>query len=325
MVAIRVRPVRGRSAILHRGSVIDPVQECCLAAGGIAGTADLRRAGISDAAIARAIRSGRIVRLTRGRYAVAPPAGVVDRYAAARARHHRTALAVLAQSGPDVVLSHYSALIALGLPTYAADLDTVHLGVTGRGRRWRRAALVVHHLPDGLALRDRCVRPAVAAVQVGLAQGPRALLVAGDAVLRGGTDRTEIVAALECYRRTTGAVAVRAGLGLLDGRRESPGESVTAWMLHLLGVPVEVQPEVSCRGARYRPDFRVRGERVLIEFDGLGKYADPGEIRRERRREADLVADGWQIVRLQWPDLQDPARVRALIDSAVRRARRSTA
>ena len=88
---------------------------------------------------------------------------------------------------------------------------------------------------------------------------------------------------------------VRAALGHADGRHGSPGESRTAYVLRALGHDVEPQVEVSAEGRRYRADFRVRGTRVLVEFDGQVKYADPTALFEEKRREDALrrTSCGW--------------------------------
>ena len=88
------------------------------------------------------------------------------------------------------------------------------------------------------------------------------------------------------FRGHTGIGPVRAALPWVDGRHESPGETRTAHLLRLLGLRARAAGGARRRGALYRPDFRVRGTRVLVEFDGAVKYAGPARpsLRRSSVR-----------------------------------------
>jgi very-short-patch-repair endonuclease len=111
---------------------------------------------------------------------------------------------------------------------------------------------------------------------------------------------------------------VRAALSLTDARHESPGETRTAHLLRRLGYDLEPQIEVVAGGRRYRPDFRIRETRVLIEFDGAVKYPDRSTtLFEEKQREDALRREGWIVVRLVWADLAQPQLVRSRIDAAL--------
>jgi very-short-patch-repair endonuclease len=113
---------------------------------------------------------------------------------------------------------------------------------------------------------------------------------------------------------------VRAILGGADGRIESPGESVTGHIVRGMGLELEPQFEVSAEGRRFRADFRIKGARVLLEFDGRVKYAagDGRVLFEEKNREDILRRAGWVVVRIVWADLQDPAALRRRIWDALR-------
>ena len=75
-----------------------------------------------------------------------------------------------------------------------------------------------------------------------------------------------------------------------------------------------------------RVDFLVH-HNVVLEFDGLAKYdgaQGKDALVREKAREDAIRALGYEVVRLTWADLGDPARVARLIrqarDRALRRA-----
>lgn len=300
-----------------------------LGADGVFSSADAAVHGLDGHALGRLVRSGECLRLTRGWYAVTPAEPLT-----ARSRHALTATALGRAHAGRAVVSHHGALVLHGLPTYAVDLDTVHLTLLPRpsGARVpnasaRRRGLVIHRPIPGLAPSPppvtggssvtTTVPLAWAVVQTGLVHGPEAALVPADAALARGLVTAERLArAVEGLAGHPGLSAVRAALPHADGRHESPGETRTAYVLRSLGFDLEPQVELTAEGRRYRADFRVRGTRVLVEFDGAVKYADPRALFEEKQREDALRRAGWVVVRVVWSDLADPGR----LESRLRRA-----
>lgn len=308
-----------------------------LGAGGIFSAADAAWHGIDRHALSRLCSDGRLVRLSRGWYSVvdgALPQG--------EDLHRLTALALGRQFRARAVISHHSLLVCRKLPTFRADLSTVHLtsavddpaggGVTGRGRRSvtvRRPGLVIHRQVAGIRLsaptahdsRPAAIPLALAIVQAGLVAGAESALVPADAALRAGlVTATELTEAVAGFRAHTGIGPVRCAIPHADGRHESPGETRTAFLLRALGFELDPQHELRCEGRLYRADFRVRGTRVLVEFDGAVKYANPRDLFEEKQREDALRRAGWMVVRLVWADLDHPERVRARVLEAIARA-----
>lgn len=160
-----------------------------------------------------------------------------------------------------------------------------------------------------------------AVVQAGLVHGPESALVAADAALaRGLVTTVELAQAVDRLAGHPGLAAVRVALPAADGRHESPGETRTAYLLRALGFEVHPQVELVAEGRRYRADFRIRGTRVLVEFDGAVKYADPRALFQEKQREDALRRAGWVVVRLVWADLADPAEIRRRVRRAIGQA-----
>ncbi|WP_051510434.1 type IV toxin-antitoxin system AbiEi family antitoxin domain-containing protein [Intrasporangium oryzae] len=308
-----------------------------LGAGGIFSAADAARHGIDRHALSRLCSDARIVRLSRGWYAVVdgePPKG--------EELHRLTALALGRQFRARAVISQHSLLLCRRLPTFRADLSTVHLtsGVddspagagTGRGRRSvtvRRPGLVIHRQVAGIRLaeptahdsRPAAIPLALAIVQSGLLAGPESALVPADAALREGlVTAAELTDAVSSFRAHPGIGPIRCALPQADGRHESPGETRAAFLLRALGFGLDPQHEVQCEGRLYRADFRIRGTRVLVEFDGAVKYANPRDLFEEKQREDALRRAGWTVVRLVWADLDHPDRVRARVLDAIARA-----
>lgn len=105
----------------------------------------------------------------------------------------------------------------------------------------------------------------------------------------------------------------------MDSAAESPGESRSRLLLLNLGYDPRSQVVVRDPAGNFigRVDFLLRGTRVVVEFDGLSKYASAEELAAEKRRELRLRSAGYTVVRLLWSDLDRPARVRALVEAAL--------
>lgn len=224
--------------------------------------------------------------------------------------------------------SHHAALAVHRLPLCGCDLqriDTEGLvrGVTVEG------TLVVHprtvgqvETVDGVA----AVPVAHAVVQATLGSGLRAGVVAADAALHSGTCSLDTVHEAIAELNTQATTARLATLvDLVDPAAESPGESLTRVILRMAGLPVRSQVRIGDeRGTIFaRADLLVAGN-VVVEFDGEIKYAGDGRnaLFREKQREDRLRDLGYEVVRVVWADLADPARLIARVRAAMARAAR---
>lgn len=282
---------------------------------GMRSTADLRACGVGEAAVPRLVRAGVLERVTDGWFALAEqdlgPSG----------RLARLGLALEQRLGERAVASHHTALALMRLPLVEVAMDVAHLTYRTGGKYRRRSDHVVHAAPRGVVLPDTDAMPtAEALTQTGITWGLRPYVVAADAALaRGLVTPADLAASASARRFTPGAPVLARGLELLDARSESPGESLLRLGIVSLGLnhPVVSQVEVTAEGRRYRLDFALAGTRVGIEFDGVGKYADPTAIRAEKNREERLRTAGWILVRFQWADLFSPGVLRQRINWAL--------
>ena len=67
-----------------------------------------------------------------------------------------------------------------------------------------------------------------------------------------------------------------------------------------------------------QPDFLLLHARLVVEVDGWAFHSDPQTFENDRRRQNQLVAGGWKVLRFTWGQLQHQpewvvAQVRALI------------
>lgn len=296
------------------------------AQGGLVTAVEAHSCGYSNVSLHRLVASGALFRARSGCFVD----GRLLTGASSETRHALTARAVSRGYRQPHAISHVSALVVHGLPLLNITPDLVHLTLTGPGFPKTLRGLRVHpELPDSVARQrdgSRVVHPAIAVVQSAALAGVAAGVAAADAALHvGQVTRNDLEVALRVARLGPGRADARASVALADGLAESPGESWARVLFVSLGLS-EVEPQVVIRDVRgrfvARVDFLFRAQRTIVEFDGLVKYggADGRQaLIDEKRREDALRSLGYQLVRLTWRDLHDPAVVEGLIRQAFAR------
>lgn len=304
------------------GRVLPDLRRLLASGPGVLDAAAARHAGLSADDLRRAVSGGDLRRVRRGLYA----ASAVWDAAPPWERYRLTVVGLLA-GHPSWVATHHAALVLHGLPLHGVDVTSVDVAADV-GTAKVRPGLHVHRIaPDDrhlVAAEPRAVPPAVACVQVACRDGVEAGVVGMDAALhQGRCTREDLGAAVRHEALARGIAQARAAVARADGLAESPGESRTRLVLGRLAVAVRSQVEVfDGRGFVGRVDLLV-GDRVVVEFDGLVKYAGADgrdALTREKAREDRLRAAGYRVVRVVWADLRDPeallARVRAALAAA---------
>lgn len=281
---------------------------------------DAIESGIDDNALARAVKTGRIVRLRQGAYALGPVWASADEIGRYRLLIH----AVRRQYGDDVAISHTSACIEQGGPNWGLDLSNVHMtSLFGIGER--SAAKVVHHrgvcrVGDITRLDDAWITaPARTALDTAcLASRESAVAVLDYFQQQKLTTREELEQVLASMTHTPDSLSLMPKLQLSDGKAESVGETRSRLLFKKTGLPAPVaQFEIRHPAGHVagRVDFAWPERRVMLEFDGVTKYLRnrrKGEtieqaVLREKTREDHLrEITGWIMVRLVWADLAYP-------------------
>lgn len=269
--------------------------------------------------VAAALRSGEWVQVRRGAYL---PSGAVPSMTStdpedARQVHLARMAAVAAQARGEVTFSHGSSALAWGNSLWrtpstvhitqlsspsgrrSADI-TRHRGVLRPDERMMRSGLLVTSKPRTLA---DCLTTMSAL----------AALVVADSFLASGVDRAAVAAALDERGRCNGGRVARLVLDVADGGAESPGESQLRFVLWAYGLPrPETQVPISTHRGDYWADLGWSRWRVVLEYDGLGKYQgrpgdDPREaVIREKVRQDAIHEAGYRIVRVTKYDLRRP-------------------
>jgi hypothetical protein len=253
--------------------------------------------GLSDAAIAHRVATGRLVIVEEGVFAIAPVLEHDD--------WGRWMGATL--TAPGSMLSHASAATARGIWSLPRQFETVTRPGSGGPRRhggvlvFRSSTLA----GDCEVLRGIPIT-SVPRTLLDLAGGvsERALARAlREAVRLQLTTIDEVADRLGHYRGRRGsrrlAVAIARYTGLPLERARSGAEVRALEVLRTAGRPL---PRLNVRVAGEEADLSWSGPRLIIEIDGGPFHLDAGE---DARREACWKAAGWTVRRVSSDDVYE--------------------
>jgi hypothetical protein len=302
--------------------------------------------GISPAMLRQLVRADECIRLRRGLYAFGdsridlPP--LPNRQTLTRPQNHpgypedRHALLVrgiLIQRDGRLAASHHSAAILAGLPVWGVNLRQPRfMRLGGRHTNSDRDLVIGPPWPpDAWQLTDLgpLVKPAAACLQIAMTFGIEQAVVSMDAALASGlATEAELRSWLDRIVGHRYCTRARHAVKLADGLSESVGESRLRVRLHQLGYQ-DLQPQVEVvAGSRVigRVDLFDKANRIVIEFDGDGKYDGPqgrARLRQEKRREDELRSWTLWIVRYGWGDLDQDAVLRGRLERAISQSRQA--
>ena len=268
--------------------------------GGVGGTRDVVRLS-SRRRLRTAVARGRVVRLSRGRYALP---GAERALVAAGTLH--------------AVVSHLSAAQHWGWEV-AYVPDVVHVSVDA-GRHLaagRPDGVVVHWTTlagdDTVGSVTSPVRTVLDCARV--LPFPEALAVADSALRYGVIDGDQLVRAAE-ELRGPGAARARRVAAYADGRAANPFESVLRGIVTEEGLDVLPQYAVDVAGQVIHPDLADPLRGVAIEADSWGSHAGRRQHDRDCARYNALVVSGWLVLRFTWEHVMlSPAYVRWAVRS----------
>jgi very-short-patch-repair endonuclease len=309
--------------------------------GGVFGSRDIADLDISPATIATLVRTGDVTRVRRGAFVLASALAPVEvpaegeRAAYEKARrpeevYQLRTRAVLRSRPERDAASHHASVALHGVDLFGCDLTVIDLASSVR-KVGREQGLRLHPgqgLPIGGLGGVRVVKLPTALALLARSSGVLAGVCSMDDAVHDKLCTTdEIASAIEGLpaRRHDPA---RAALALVDALCESVGETRTRLILHDLGFSAVSQHKVTVgRQVIARVDFLVEGL-VVVEFDGLVKYeglTGRAALAAEKARKSRLVDLGFEVVRIVWSELDDPAELARRIRAALRRARERAA
>ncbi len=250
--------------------------------------------------------------------------------------HLLRARAALRRHGPGTVLSHQTAALVWELPVFGAALERVRLSRIGAlstpesrhptvimsGSMLARRDVVLH---EGVPITAAARTVLDCARSLPLRGGVAIADAAAAAGLLRDRDVRRVLAQMKGWK---GVGRARTVLTLIDPAAESPGESAARVTMHQLGFRTRSQVVISDdSGFLGRVDFLIVDTQVVVEFDGQGKYGVGSEeshekFWKEKLRHDAIVAAGYEVVRVTWSDLNEPARLRLLLGRAIERSQK---
>jgi very-short-patch-repair endonuclease len=245
------------------------------------------------------------------------------------------ALAPVLAAGAGALVSHLTAARLWGADV--DGFDPIDVTVTERGRRLRMAGVRLHRPTDRADLSPvvRAGVPVTNPIRTALDVGAVASVPTVGGVVetflvqRYLTVRTlEVALARHAVRGRPGVRILREVLDdLLLGAKppDSVLEPAFARLLVSRSLPAPVFHHVIVTGSRsYELDFAYVDERIDVEVDGWAHHGAREAFEADRRRDAELAALGWVVVRFTWRQVvHDGARVAAQIAAVLRvRSRR---
>jgi hypothetical protein len=294
-------------------------------------TRTLRNQGYDGRDLRRMKRDGGLIPVRRGAYIRDRPA---ERTCADE--HRELILATMPQLHDGAVVSHASAAVLHGLPTWPQAIDRVHVTRNRSSGGNRRSIVQVHAAPlpdDQVTVIGSLTVTSLARTVLDLCRTVpiEQAVAAGDRALASGLVREVLEDCLAQMTRWPGVRQARRAITLFDSRSESPGESLSRIRLLEDGLPApDLQQDIFDESGHFvaRVDFCWKEQRTIGEFDGKIKYgrlSKPGQsledaIFAEKLREDALRDLGWQIVRWIWADLYRRGVIRDRVLRAFGRA-----
>jgi predicted transcriptional regulator of viral defense system/very-short-patch-repair endonuclease len=263
---------------------------------GVVSRAQLRAQGLSDDAVRRRVRAGRLHRLHHGVYAVG--------HTVLRSEARRLA-AVLA-CGEGAVLSHRSAAAHWGLlPTGATRIDVT----IPRTARAGDAKIRLHH-SRSLGARDTTMHEGIPITSVARTLVDLAATVRPDRLERALAQAERLQ--LYDHRAITDVLARanghrgKAALTRATAREPKLTRSgFEARVLNLIRAASLPEPLTNFLltapdHPRLEVDLCWPTHRLIVELDGYETHRTRAAFARDRARDAALEADGWRVVRFTW-------------------------
>lgn len=269
---------------------------------GVVARDQLIRLGLEKDAIGRRIRAGRLHRLHAGVYAVGHH--VIP-------REGRWLAAVLA-SGPEAVLSHWSAAALWVIRPNARSI--IDVTVPRKGRSW--AGIRRHHSPvpaDEITVREGIPVTSVPRTILDLAATEPVDVIENllrEQEHRRLWDRLSLPDLIERYPGRRGVQKVRAALERLEeepvGRKRSKLEERFAPFLRKYHLPLpRFNDWITAGGKRYQVDCHWPGTGQIVELDGWESHGTRTAFRGDRARDRRLKVAGYSVTRLTWNQLDD--------------------
>jgi hypothetical protein len=273
-------------------------------------THEWQAAGVSPKMLRTLARSGDLVRIRQGVYATRR---AVDWAKDDPVRDHVLhVMAVRTWAGRDAVASYHSAATShqLDLLKSPGDIVTLTLPAARRWERLRSAGVVFHcaDLPPEHVTRLYNLPVTTAArTVVDLARTlpfMDAVVVADSALHAEKAAKPELRQILGSCASWPGVRQARRVVSFADERAGSALESAARVVFDEFGLdPPELQVTIHLPAHAFLVDFFWRAHRVIVEADGLAKYAADKDLIAQFQRDRLLRDAGYKVVHFTWREL----------------------
>lgn len=266
---------------------------------GLVTSRQLLEIGMTRRSVNARVTAGRLRPVHRGVYLVGPDVS----------RRTREMAAVLA-GGPHTFLSHRTAAALWKLLPRQPASAPVDITVRGRNS-CRRPGIRPHRVPrleldevselEGMPV----VTPARALLELAGQLGIRELEQAfARAERRDLATRSELSSLIDRYPRRHGAGVLRDMIGEAAGAQmtRSLAEERLLFLVRKGGLPA---PELNTEIGGYEVDACWCDQRVVVEVDGFAFHSSRSAFERDRRRDSELSARGFQVLRVTWRQMSD--------------------
>jgi len=282
------------------------IEDCLRRHDGIITLAQARRAGLSEHAVRRKVRSGQWRRCAAGVYFAD------DRPFTPAARLR----AAVWGRGSHAVASGLAAAWWLGLMNLAPRVVEVTVPRTASGRSGPGITLRRRDLHEEDIFEDRGLRVTGLSLTVlEAAARPNGGAAIMDSALRRRVRLDDLQRAHTRNARRHGAASARRMLAAAAGGARSEAERRVVQLLRDAGIEGW---HANYRVGHYSVDFAFPAQRVAIEIDGWAFHSDQEAFQNDRKRQNWLALQGWQVLRFTWLDVvQHPERVLTAIRAAV--------
>jgi very-short-patch-repair endonuclease len=274
---------------------------------GILAWRQIERAGLSAGWVEHRVGIGWLQRMYRGVYLVGP----------LQAPHSR-AMAATLTAGPGALLSHHPGVVLWGFRP--PPVHTMHVTVPGRKVRDR----------EGIRMHRSRLHPADATRLHGIpvTSAERTLLDYAATATANELDRAINEAQVQRrvsvhslneqfsrYPTHRGTTALKKAIRTDPKLTRSEAEWRLLQLIRKARLP---EPETNVRICSWEVDLLWRAERVVVEIDGYAFHSSRSSFERDRRKDAELTARGWRVIRITWRQLtREPEATVALLASAI--------
>jgi very-short-patch-repair endonuclease len=261
---------------------------------GVLSSRQLAAEGLSRNAVAHRVASGWLVRLHRGVYCIGP-------LQAPRAR----AIAAVLAYGDGTLLSHFSAAALWGLEPERAG--AMHVNVDRPGAHSRPGIRVHRTRLNPLDARRRDAIPVTSPARTlldlaAIASGKELDRAIEEAQIRRLVTEQSLKEQFERHPRHRGTRALRQAIRLEPSFTRSEAERRLLELIRAARLPA---PKANIRVAGHEVDVLWPDAKLVVEVDGYAFHSTRAAFERDRRRDGELQAAGYRVLRVTWRQLED--------------------